>query len=179
MSQFSRKYYNLDYKRKQSVNQIHTEQKVWEFWRVWGLFEYGVFGILLLILFCICFKEGGVVHAVTQTPKQHQKSQDKTLGEAYPKKVLPSSVLPSGVITIEDYLYFADDTGEHYPNFIDPATHRLIKEKAPQCYKPECPLQEGIDIQSLDAYVKWASEQSHEKLYLVRENGKYRLKKSN
>lgn len=187
MSQFSRKYYNLDYKRNEVEKFTAQEEGVWEFWRVWGLFEYSVIALLIAILLCVCFKDNGATNTTTQKiiytptpvksvePKEVMQQTHQTLGEAYPKKVLPSSVVPKGAVTIEDYLYFADDTQAHYPDFIDPATHRLIKEKAPKCYKPECPLQDGVSVESLNAYTRWVSQQSQKNLHLSIENQKFFL----
>lgn len=188
MSQFSRKYYNLDYKRNEHPKRQVVEETVWEFWRVWGLFEYAAIALLLLILFCVCTQKSRVEHITTQktvmvqtpmTSVSQDKEQQQTLGEVYPKKVLPESVLPKGVVTFEDYLYFADDTNSNYPDFIDPKTHRLIKKKAPKCHKLECPLQEGVSTESLHAYEQWVLKLSGEKLHLVRENGKYIFQKDN
>ncbi len=198
MSQFSQKYHNLNYKRN-STSIDKDEKVIWEFWHKWGLFEYAVIGLLLLILLCLCTMKSDFISTplqktqdALQTPQTKIKELTKNtqkgellLGEKYPQKILPDSILPQesrlhsqkvyGPVTIEDYLYFVDATDTSYPDFIDEASGRVIKNKAPACFKPECPLKADTGNIFLSAYRAWASQQSQKDLQLIEENGSYFL----
>lgn len=201
MSQFSRKYYNLDYKPNNRNYADDTNENVWEFWRVWGFFEYAVIILLLLILFCVCTLKTDDLSSfftqqsspdrevVTIEPRIKQTDEKEyaklDLGVKFPKKVLPDFAMPKetqidgktlyGPISIEDYLYFVDATDGNLPDFLDKTTRRIIKKKAPVCFRPECPLQSGVTKNDLDAYAVWVSHQIGENLNVVAENGKYYL----
>ncbi len=199
MSQFSRKYYNLDYKRNVKKEEL-PDTTVWEFWRVWGIFEHAVIALLLMILFCLCTLHQSqprtltrtVVEKVIQQPQNPKPKEEPSkpkhkplsLGDEYPKKILPASVLPPhtenskqlyGPLSIENYLYFVDATESHFPDFIDSSSRRIVKSKAPKCSQPQCPLQSGVTKEDMEAYVQWVQEQSQKKLQLLKKDGMYYL----
>lgn len=198
MSQFSRKYYNLDYKRNAPKEEL-PERTIWEFWHVWGLFECAVITLLLLILFSLFTLCGTPTKSFThtlskensfhlndsKTLKQQEDGELSLLGKEYPKKVLPASVLPPrtkedpntyGPLSIQNYLYFVDATDAHYPDFIDKSSRRILKNKAPRCSKPECPLRSGVREEDLHSYLEWVETQSQKKLQLVKKDGLYYLR---
>jgi len=87
------------------------------------------------------------------------------LEEVYVQRVLPpsSELLPvfdetSGkakrVVSIDDYMYYVNDTKQDYPDFIDPQSLRVIKSKAPECYKPECAIK-NLSLKQQNNYLEW------------------------
>jgi len=195
MSQFSHKYYNENYGR------LQKDKWIWEVWSRWGLFEYLVIFLLGAILYFVAFasyeKEKTPQYRESQkvapniTPATVASKVEQTklhLNDIYyPKKVLPKNPLPSktlldgkeayGPLTIEEYLYFADDTGGDYPAFIDRNSRYGIVEKMPKCAKQECPMT-TLSPKSKDAYESWISKQTSQELHLKSTKDGYFLVKN-
>ena len=129
MSQFSRKYYKNDYQLdlkdpeyKRKREPFAKDGEVWTFWRVWGLYEYLVLGLLLIIIALLLFQRAPAVApqevavvaktqqriALEEAPKEIPQSKELTqedlpkkaeekeekAGIYFPKKVLPQNPLP-------------------------------------------------------------------------------------
>jgi len=183
MSQFSQKYYKHYKIEKKDDEVLPQEFEFWVWTRDYRIFELIIIALLLLILFCVCQKKSIVapLHTVVQT-QQHIQSTQKdavitkveqnasvaVLQEKIPHLVLPDleNIVPKGIVSLQDYMYFAYDTDENYPNFIDPQTGRIIKEKRPKCVKPECPVTQ-ITQKDKEAYVQWLAEMTNKEFTLT------------
>ncbi len=197
MSQFTQKYY------KQNYTPSNEKVWVWEFWRRWGLYEYLVLFLLILILLCVCTKTGSghdtantnaALHTATvnsgktvRSPSDKPKDERPELAtRSYPVKVLPSDPLPKkrvttkegqtlyGPVTIEEYLYFADDTQSHYPEFMDPLSRHVYLRKSPQCARLSCPIK-GLRPVDEQAYLEWVNRQSKKEMVLKKNSDGYYL----
>lgn len=104
---------------------------------------------------------------------QEDQSLEKTLQEEYtyytleekiPIHVLPelSKIIPKEEVTLEQYMYYVNDTKEGYPDYVDPATNRIIKEKKPKCEKLDCPVTHITQTDKIN-YTQWLSELSQSK----------------
>jgi len=168
MSQFSQKYYKHYFiEKKREVNLTGFDFWIWS--DRYKFFEILVILLLLLILFCVCTQ---CLHKTElSVPRQQQHSIVTTatttlstiitLEEKLPKQVLPelSKLIPKKEVTLEEYMYYVNDTKQGYPNYVDANTNRMIKEKRPSCRGVECPVS-GISKQNKLEYAKWLSEQS-------------------
>jgi len=194
MSQFPLKYKEPSYKRRvfRHVEDEDFDGQVWEFWRKWGLYEYLVLGLLaaiLVILLQLLTKEQH--HSNKQrvqefsSVKKEIKTPDFDLSNpSYPAHVLPENPLPPktmvkgkevyGPVSLQDYLYFADETGAAYPDYVDAKTKQLIKAKAGECHSFDCPLH-GIPKEQLETYLKWVNLYSSKSLRLWKAEGKIYL----
>lgn len=125
---------------------------------------------------------------VSENKNEPQKKNDVSVYH-YPKKVLPSSLLPTktttldnhlvyGPVSIEEYLYFVRESGVPYPHFIDSKTNDLVVENAPECYKLDCPI---YDVEGLNKkfYALWLTQESGKKLEVVPDRKDIVLSESN
>ena len=180
MSQFSQKYYKHYFVRKKR----EVEPSEFDFW-VWSsrykLFEIIVICLLLLILFCVCrecnqakvsagVQQQAMLQTVTSVPSSpttpssipmQSRAEVFTLQEKIPTQVLPelSKLIPKEEVTLEEYMYYVNDTKQGYPSYVDAKTNRMIKEKRPSCQGMECPVS-GITQADKQEYAQWLSEQS-------------------
>lgn len=184
MSQFSQKYYKHYFVgRKKDLES--TEFDFWVWSSRYKFFEIIVILLLLLILFCVCSqcsqdrgssvsKQQLSMQTVSSVPlspitlkskmqssKFEEKEQTLTLQEKLPKLVLPelSKLIPKKEVTLEEYMYYVNDTNKGFPSYVDNKTNRMIKEKRPNCKSVECPVS-GISKADKQAYSQWLSEQS-------------------
>jgi len=115
----------------------------------------------------------------TQGSQKNSEKQEK-LGMKYSTRVVPEAdqLIPSGNsnVTIEEYMYYAHETGEGYPNFIDATTSRAITSKQPECYTPSCPVV-GITQSDKENYVAWLEKVTHGDYEIVNMADGFRLKR--
>ena len=178
MSQFEQKYYK-HYHVKSEQTPPHEESFDFFVWtRKYRVFEMIIILLLLLILLCMCFKTGPLTNSAISFPSVSSYSEgiqrpdtyvqgdgsSPTLGFKYSKKVLPPSdqlVNKGGQsISLGQYMYFAHEKEGSYPDFIDPTTNRVIEEKKPSCFTPECPAT-GISQEDKEAYALWVEGMTH------------------
>ena len=114
----------------------------------------------------------------TQGKLKHSEKQEK-LGMKYSTRVVPEArqLAPSGNsnVTIEEYMYYAHETGEGYPNFIDATTSRAITSKQPECYTLSCPVI-GITQSDKENYVTWLEKVTHGNYEIINMADGFRLK---
>ena len=105
--------------------------------------------------------------------EQRQKKQEQalTLQEKIPKRVLPelSKLIPKKEVTLEEYMYYVNDTKQGYPNYVDSSTNRMIKERRGSCKTVECSVS-AITQEDKAQYAQWLSEQGSIN-YRVVDNG--------
>jgi len=183
MSQFSQKYYKHYKIEKKDDEVLPQEFEFWVWTRDYRIFELIIIALLLLILFCVCQKKSVVapLHSVVQTQRHIQKTQEDkvrtkveqnasvtVLQEKIPHLVLPDleNIVPKGIVSLQDYMYFVYDTNANYPIFIDPQTGRIIKDKRPQCVQPECPVTQ-ITQKDKEAYMQWLAEMTNKEFTLT------------
>jgi len=197
MSQFSQKYYK-HFKIEPQTKKPTSQEEVFTFWvwsRQYRIFEIIVILLLLLILFCICntstkttvIKEITPVVTTVSTVNSKQNIEKNTtvpkktftLEEKIPHLVLPDTheIIPSGTVTLQDYMYFAYDTDSQYPNFIDPGTKRVIKEKKPKCATLDCPITK-LSQQNRQAYLQWLETMTNKKLRIEETNDGFKIKET-
>jgi len=169
MSQFSRKYYKNDYKLEEG-NEVPLrrdyDDTVWTFWRVWGLYEYLVLILLGVIIFLLLNQHTTAITTDTSYKKQTLSGtykENKKLQESqFAKKILPANPLPKkldgtnlyGPLTMEEYLYFADDVDSFYPDFFDKKSRKSIDGAS--CKTSSCPLTpKMLDEMRMAAYTQW------------------------
>jgi len=104
-------------------------------------------------------------------PQEQVQTKSLTLEDKIPKRVLPelSKLIPKKEVTLEQYMYYVNDTNEGFPSYVDKSTNRIIKEKKPSCATLDCPVS-GITKADKNAYAEWLSEQGSVK-YKVLESG--------
>ncbi|MDF1878140.1 SUMF1/EgtB/PvdO family nonheme iron enzyme [Sulfurimonas sp. SAG-AH-194-C20] len=188
MSQFSQKYYKHYFVgKKKEVESIEFDFWVWS--NRYKFFEIIVILLLLLILFCVCTRCVEPSHRsisfgmdtpdVSLASQQHDMKRNEppvpkkkapllTLEEKIPKLVLPelSKLIPKKEVTLQEYMYYVNDTNKGFPSYIDAQTNRMIKEKRPSCKGVECPVR-GISQEDKQAYAEWLSEQGSAKYKVV------------
>lgn len=194
MSQFSQKYYKHYFVGKKREVES-TEFDFWVWSNRYKFFEIIVILLLLLILFCVCtqcsqtsqtqmlnkdytqrsISFGMDITAATDVkdvgdeslvPKE--KVPALTLEEKIPQLVLPelSKLIPKKEVTLEEYMYYVNDTKQGFPSYVDEKTNRMIKEKRPSCKGVECPVS-GISQEDKQAYSQWLSERGSVKYKVV------------
>jgi len=197
MSQFSRKYYKNNYKLEENNDRplnTRLDDGIWTFWRVWGLYEYLVLGLLGIIVFLLLTHKCGVVthqNSYQQTTAlqslYENKAEVKDLVQKsnFPKKILPNNLLPKeesingeklyGPLTMEEYLYFADDVNNFYPKFFDRKSRKSIASASAECMDSNCKLTPDIlDNVHMAAYTEWLSDTSAKNYtFLVKDNYYY------
>ena len=106
----------------------------------------------------------------------NNKHTPRTLEEKIPKRVLPhyGRLIPHGKVTLEKYMYFANDTKGNYPPYVDKATNRFIKELRPSCKTLDCPVV-GLSQKDKDAYKSWISTLSSKNYKVVNDGDKFEL----
>jgi len=196
MSQFSRKYYKNDYKLQESttdsLDREYDNNTVWTFWRVWGLYEYLVLLLLGIIIFLLLYR----VDTYTTTSQaehykpvtQKQATHTTPLQESdFAKKILPTNPLPQeislkgeklyGPLTMEEYLYFADDVNNFYPDFFDKKSRK--SHAGSLCKDSGCLLTPDLlDTMRMAAYIQWLNDTSGSKYtFLIKENHYYMKKR--
>ncbi|MEN4045387.1 hypothetical protein [Sulfurimonas sp. NWX367] len=200
MSQFSRKYYKNDYKleseEKSNNHNTPFNKGVWTFWRVWGLYEYLVLGLLLVIIFILLLTRDTTVIQQTNVVKKtthpttsiEKNKQEKVVEESdFPKKILPSNPLPKksvvdgenlyGPLTMQEYLYFADDVDNFYPHFFDKKSRKSIASAHTECQNSDCILTPNeISNLYMAAYTEWLNDTTSQKYTFVLKNNHYYLK---
>jgi len=187
MSQFSQKYYKHFVNKKAEVVE-EVEYYTW-YSRINWLDLLFKLLVIALLLFCIFsnrsayFGSNSTVSTPTlaQVPKnaplevsqvevqlENETEQNSeltyknlTLENKIPKHILPelSKIISQKEVTLEQYMYYANDTNQGYPSYIDKITNRVIKERKPKCAELECPVV-GVSEQDKHNYAKWISELS-------------------
>ena len=184
---------------------IEEKRGFWYWTRHYRIFEIIIIFLLLLILYCLCIRGGiglglggfslgsglpyGGVSTQTTQSTQHKSIQKEeqrantnvvSLGEKYPTKVLPDAqkLIPKGdtEVTLDDYMYYVNDTKQGYPKFIDPKTNRLIKDKKPPCYEPQCPIN-AISKQNQQDYANWLSSLTQQSYSVEQTSNGFKLLK--
>jgi len=63
-------------------------------------------------------------------PQEQVQTKSVTLEDKIPKRVLPelSKLIPKKEVTLEQYMYYVNDTNEGFPSYVDKSTNRIIKE---------------------------------------------------
>ena len=191
MSQFSQKYYKHYIVKDDAVEVI-------SFWMRTRVLQGTILSLLLLLflaLLLFCTKCGCATHTtqtrkiqeketitvvhpkIKKVEKKSEKTEQKespklTLEEKLPKRVLPQAdkLLPKEEVSIEDYMYFVNDTKNGYPKFVDVETNRMIKEYKPTCSKLDCPIS-GVSKENQKAYIDWLNTMS-DKEYKIQETDK-------
>jgi hypothetical protein len=198
MSQFSRKYYKNDYKLEDNpklpVNN-YNDHSVWTFWRVWGLYEYLVLLLLGIIVFLLLTQQSRSViiqksFFVQKEQKRlsssPQKETIRVQESTFPKKILPANPLPKktilngktlyGPLTMEEYLYFADDVNNFYPDFFDEKSRK--SHTGSSCKNSNCHLTtEMLDELHMAAYVQWLSDTTATNYTFIVKDNNYYIKK--
>lgn len=193
MSQFSQKYY------KHYIVKGSDEIVEVSFWHRIGVLQAIIllllFLLLILLLFvcskCNCFIQNRTdvmtqkrfnteILSTSQEEKeqiprkkeQSQQTKTLTLQEKIPKQVLPdiSQLVPKSEVTLEEYMYYVNDTSNGYPKYVDKSSNRIIKEYKPPCARPDCPVS-GISQEEKMNYVNWLNEMGETK-YKIKETGK-------
>lgn len=180
MSQFSQKYYkHYRIEKKEVVDNVgffvwFREESLTGSILRWLLILL-LFSLLLLLMrqmFSCNTPNTPVVSVLKQattsnttaqeSPKETVAEPDKyMLEEKIPTHVLPelSKILPKEEVTLEQYMYYVNDTKMGYPDYVDQQTNRIIKEKKPNCEKLDCPVS-GIKQKDKKNYAIWLSELS-------------------
>jgi hypothetical protein len=106
----------------------------------------------------------------------NNKHTPRTLEEKIPKRVLPQygRLIPHGKVTLEKYMYFANDTKGNYPSYVDKATNRFIKELRPSCKTLDCPVV-GLSQKNKAAYRNWISTLSSKNYKVVDDGDNFEL----
>jgi hypothetical protein len=111
--------------------------------------------------------------------KEENPVKQEKLGMKYSTRVVPEAdqLIPSGNsnVTIEEYMYYAHETGEGYPDFIDATTSRAITSRQPECYTPSCPVV-GITQRDKENYAAWLEKVTHGDYEIIDRADGFRLK---
>ena len=185
MSQFPVRYKRPNYERKEYDDlslQKDFDGRIWKFWRLWGLFEYLVLGLLAAILLALLtlllrVKNTKVVvlhDKQIEYVKQQQQQSSVTKNITVPTKstyILPKNPLPPqvklgdkiayGPIRFLDYIYFADEMGLPHPKT---AGYKDV----------ESPLH-GVNNRELQEYLNWINLYTSSNLKLKRVDDKFYL----
>jgi hypothetical protein len=185
MSQFSQKYYKHFIVEDNNIVEVSFWKRVGILQSIIGFLLFLLFALLLLVcITCHCSLHNSNDNCITQLPVStitykpkktnltEEKKVEITLEEKIPKKVLPklSELIPKREVTLEDYMYFVNDTKSNYPKYIDPATNRMIKEYRPICSRLDCPVSE-ISAENKVAYIDWLNTMSN-KTYKLNDTDK-------
>lgn len=197
MSQFSQKYYkHYRIEKKEVVDDVgffawFREESLTGSILRWLLILL-LFSILLLLMreiFSCNTPNNPAVSTLKQVPTTNETVQESpketlaepdkyTLEEKIPTHILPelSKILPNEEVTLEQYMYYVNDTKTGYPDYIDQQTNRIIKEKKPNCETLDCPVN-AISQKDKENYAAWLSELSHSEFKVINTSKGFKVEK--